>query len=93
MNKEQLNKIDQRFQFLADLQDGWLDGRGKGYTSEHLTWAKEQLLKLITNHNFPIPHIYPHSMPGMIQMEWETKDFTGEAKFDVYEKTIEITIW
>lgn len=92
MNENELSKIDQRFQELAELQDGWLDGRGKGYTSEQLSWAKEQVLKLITRHNFPMPKIFPNWMAGMIQLEWNEEDFRAEGQLDTHWRSIEIII-
>lgn len=60
--------IDARLRELAQLQDGWLDGKGRALDSA----ALEKLARLFGENfssDLPEPHLYP-TPEGNVQAEW-----------------------
>src|SRR5689334_17990158 len=60
--------IDEQIQQLMELEDGWLDGDGKAYSSKVVTDVGD-LLHQIVDAGVPIPFIYP-AIDNSISAEW-----------------------
>ena len=71
--------IPTRFEELATLRDGWLDGYGLSPDGDGLRWLSERFAE-----NYPddlvLPHIYP-TYDGGIQAEWQIGGY--EVSLDV----------
>ncbi len=70
-----------RLEEIADLKDGWLDGKGIAPNPEKLHW----LAKAFDNSfkaDLPLPHLYP-TPEGGIQAEWSLKDWEVTLEIDL----------
>jgi hypothetical protein len=70
-----------RLEEIADLKDGWLDGKGIAPNPEKLRW----LAKAFDNSfkaDLPLPHLYP-TPEGNIQAEWSLKDWEVTLEIDL----------
>jgi hypothetical protein len=60
--------IETRFEELAQLQDGWLDGKGCVLDRDSLT-RLEMVFDKHLGRTLPLPHLYP-TPEGCVQAEW-----------------------
>ena len=71
--------IPTRFEELATLRDGWLNGEGLSPDSDGLRWLSERFLEHYPGDLVP-PHLYP-TCDGGIQAEWQIGSY--ELSLDV----------
>lgn len=74
-----------RLDALSQLQDGWLDGKGKAPSIEGLQW----LASAFDDHFdslLPLPHLYP-TPEGGIQAEWSLNGWEITLAVDLQDKS------
>lgn len=64
--------IKNRLEELAELQNGWLDGKGIAPNPENLRWLSKEFDTKF-NPSLPLPYLYP-TAEGGIQAEWSLKN-------------------
>jgi hypothetical protein len=79
-----VGKLDDRFQKLATLKPGWLDGVGDTLPKERLSWAQELLLELMANEAIPKPRLYP-TPTGELEAEWSLCPWEVSATINLYK--------
>jgi hypothetical protein len=70
-----------RLEQIADLKDGWLDGKGIALDKEKLTWLSNQFDAHFDG-NLPLPYLYP-TAEGGIQAEWSLNGFEVSLEIDL----------
>lgn len=73
-----------RFEELAQLQDGWLDGIGKAPDANGLMWLAKQFDDFYPD-SVDLPHLYP-TEDGGIQAEWFLSPFDVSLDVDLAER-------
>lgn len=78
-----LDKLDiaTRLEVLAQLQNGWLDGKGVALDKEGLEWLTGSF-DFLYNSILPLPYLFP-TPEGAVQAEWS---------FNEWEITLEINL-
>jgi hypothetical protein len=64
--------IKNRLEELAQLQNGWLDGKGIAPNRESLLWLSKEFETKFSP-SLPLPYLYP-TAEGGIQAEWSLKN-------------------
>lgn len=74
-----------RLEELANLKDGWLDGKGKAPAPEKLQ-RLAVLFEANFNANLSLPHLYP-TPDGGIQAEWSLGDWEASLEINLDTQT------
>ena len=72
---------------LAELKDGWMDGRGKAPSAEGLRWLSEGFASLF-DQDLPLPRLYPPAEGG-IQAEWSAGAWESPLEVHFGDKSAE----
>lgn len=85
----QLDPLDvaARMDELAELKDGWLDGKGLAPERLALDWLAHSF-ELNFNPELPLPYLYP-TAEGGVQAEWSMTDWEVSLEIDLQYKTAE----
>ncbi|OGS94607.1 MAG: hypothetical protein A3H31_12825 [Gallionellales bacterium RIFCSPLOWO2_02_FULL_57_47] len=76
-----------RMEELAELQDGWLDGKGHAPEQSALTWLA-RTFETNFNPDLPLPYLYP-TAEGGVQAEWTIANWEVTLDIDLHNKTAE----
>ena len=76
-----------RMEELAELQDGWLDGKGHAPDRSALNWLA-QSFELNFDPDLPLPYLYP-TAEGGIQAEWSIDNWEVTLDIDLHKQTAE----
>lgn len=76
-----------RMEELAELQDGWLDGKGHAPERSALSWLARSF-ELNFNPDLPLPYLYP-TAEGGVQAEWSIADWEITLDINLQNKTAE----
>lgn len=79
--------VDERLEELADLPNGWLDGKGTALNRDHLAWLAKEFDEKFSA-DLPLPYLYPTSEGG-IQAEWPIGKWEASLEIDLANKTAE----
>lgn len=79
--------IESRLEELADLQDGWLDGKGLALNPENLLWLVNEFDSKF-DPDLPLPYLYP-TAEGGIQAEWTQGNWEVSLEINLDEKSAE----
>lgn len=77
--------VTNRLEELADLRDGWLDGRGRAPDPEHLRWLARSFDSRF-DPALPLPYLYP-TAEGGIQAEWTLENWEASLEIDLHSKS------
>ena len=85
----QLDPLDvaARLDELAELKDGWLDGKGRALDRPSLEWLSTSFDTLY-DAVLPLPYLYP-TAEGNIQAEWSLPDWEISLEVALLPKTAE----
>lgn len=83
---EQISELDPldvafRLDDLAQLKNGWLNGKGQGFDRAHLSRLATQFDRHYPD-ELPLPHLYP-TAEGGVQAEWSLGDWEISLEIDV----------
>jgi hypothetical protein len=70
-----------RLEALAELEEGWLDGKGHAPDKTQLTWLSTAFDTLY-DPTLPLPYLYP-TAEGGIQAEWSLGDWEISLEIDL----------
>lgn len=76
-----------RLDVLAELEEGWLDGKGHAPDKTELAWLSTKFDTLY-DPTLPLPYLYP-TAEGGVQSEWSLGDWEISLEIDLGEKTAE----
>lgn len=76
-----------RVEELAELQDGWLDGKGHAPERSALTWLARSF-ETNFSPELPLPYLYP-TAEGGVQAEWTIANWEVTLDIDLHNKTAE----
>ena len=79
--------IESRLEELADLQDGWLDGKGLALNRENLLWLVN-VFDSKFDPDLPLPYLYP-TAEGGIQAEWTLGNWEASLEINLDAKSAE----
>jgi hypothetical protein len=77
--------VSARLEELAELKDGWLDGKGQALDPSGLTWLSTSFDKLYDS-SLPLPYLYP-TAEGSIQAEWTLDKWEISLEIAPLQKT------
>lgn len=66
-------EVTTRLEALAELEEGWLDGKGHAPDKNRLVWLSTAFDTLY-DPTLPLPYLYP-TAEGGIQAEWSSGDW------------------
>ena len=78
--------VDQQVGSLRGLSEGWLDGEGRAYDPETLTWSARLLASIVEGFDLATPYIYP-TPDGHVRAEWSRPRWEISAELD-HEKQV-----
>lgn len=76
-----------RLEALSQLEDGWLDGKGRVPGKMQLAWLSETFDKFY-DPALPLPYLYP-TAEGGVQAEWSLGDWEISLDIDLVGKNAE----
>lgn len=79
--------VSARMEELAELKDGWLDGKGHAPESSALNWLA-RAFEVNFDPDLPLPYLYP-TAEGGVQAEWSIDDWEVTLEVNLQEKTAE----
>jgi hypothetical protein len=79
--------IATRLKTLAELEEGWLDGKGYAPDKTQLAWLSTAFDTLY-DPTLPLPYLYP-TAEGGIQAEWSLGDWEISLEIDLVEQVAE----
>lgn len=90
MDADPITKIRERMDYLATLEDGWLDGEGRGLPEEGCAWASSFLCALVAD-GMEKPHLFPTESGGL-SCEWDSRGrrWGLDAEIDLTTKRAEL---
>lgn len=74
-----------RLEELAELNDGWLDGKGRAPDPSRLAWLATSFDALYDS-ALPLPYLYP-TAEGGIQAEWTLRGWEISLEIDLLQMT------
>ena len=77
--------IESRLEELAELHDGWLDGKGLAPNHENMLWLGKAFDERF-NPVLPLPYLYP-TAEGGIQVEWSLADWQVSLEINLDSKS------
>ena len=77
--------VESRLEELAELRDGWLDGKGRAPDPKALRWLA-QAFDSWFDPVLPLPYLYP-TAEGGIQAEWTLQDWEATLEIDLDRKS------
>jgi|APLak6261658528_1056013.scaffolds.fasta_scaffold01899_2 hypothetical protein len=79
--------VESRLEELAELQDGWLDGKGIAPNRENLFWLSNEFDAKF-NPALLLPYLYP-TAEGGVQAEWSLGDWEVSLEINLDSKSAE----
>lgn len=76
-----------RMEELAELQDGWLDGKGHAPERSVLNWLARSF-EVNFDPDLPLPYLYP-TAEGGVQAEWSIDNWEVTLDIDLLKQTAE----
>lgn len=76
-----------RLEALAELEEGWLDGKGRAPDKTQLAWLSTAFDTLY-DPTLPLPYLYP-TAEGGIQAEWSLDDWEISLEIDLAKQVAE----
>ena len=76
-----------RIEELAELKDGWLDGKGHAPERSLLNWLARSFGTNFDS-NLPLPYLYP-TAEGGVQAEWSIDNWEVTLDIDLNKQTAE----
>lgn len=82
--------INERFEYIATLEDGWLNGIGKAPTKRFVEQVRKAAWRLVESLGVPRPRAFP-TEEGGIQLEWDEADICFQP-FDLTYRVYTATV-
>jgi hypothetical protein len=79
--------VTARMEELAELQDGWLDGKGLAPERSALDWLARSF-EMNFDPDLPLPYLYP-TAEGGIQAEWSVANWEVTLEINLQQKSAE----
>lgn len=85
-----VKQLDDRFEMLASVEPGWLDGKGNALPAAELPWAKDLIFEVMVEGGIPKPRLYP-TPAGDIEAEWSHEAWEVSATIMLKKHVASVT--